>query len=267
MNLSHIEKIIIQGTDSSYLRKERSPRPFAAIFETFLSEVDLDGKKVLDLGPGHFHFGELARARGATVHSVEKNPEMVALGLHKGFRVFEGDIRDVSGLTEGNRYDGVFCKYSFSALWYDDREALFGFAEQLKEVFSPDGWGWFAPWNGGARLVSDLATNLLGWQIEAFESHGFAATELTEAEAKRFGVHGFTGNRILFTKNLPVDFLSRANQSHSITQEKIVCTLREAANISEKRRSPSTRHFRRTSKLAWAALRRFANALLRRATS
>lgn len=61
----------------------RDPNRSRAHFE----RLAFPGQTTVDLGPGHYDFGMLARAKGAQVYGVEKvNPGPQACALHEGIQ-------------------------------------------------------------------------------------------------------------------------------------------------------------------------------------
>lgn len=238
MILNNEEKAIIASSQKEYLRKERSGKPFDEILGVFFNEVDLNGKDVLDLGPGHYHLGEIARKRGASVAAIEQDSALVELGRHKGFEVIEGDIKEVETLLGHRHFDGIFCKYSFSAFWFPRAEDQMAFARTLRRALKVGGWAWLAPWNGGPLLTSTEASKTLSAQIEAFESYGFSTVDLSLSESKRFGVHGFTGNRILFTLGLDYPKLTNSGARAQVSPSTIVRTLSESSVAAQSMGTP-----------------------------
>jgi len=183
----------------------RSRKHFDRIFEDFLNSAAFENKRLLDLGPGQFDFGELAKLRGAEVIAIERDPALVRLGKHKGFHTIEGDLKHQSSFDQAQRFDGLFCKFSINAYWAASVEAAVAYVHMITEGLAPDGWSWIAPWNGipnPERFSSDQAAALQQTQIEAFQSLGFNYQELTDEESRYYGVHGKTTNCPLFTRNL-----------------------------------------------------------------
>jgi hypothetical protein len=238
---SKAELEIIGQSRSGYLRKQRESTSFESIKEFFLPDEVLQLKRVLDLGPGHYQFAELARNLGAMVTVIEHDAALAELGRHKNFNVLEGDIKNSGALLQSEKYHGVFCKFSFSAYWFTTRSAQFGFAKSVRNAIEDGGWAWLAPWNGGLRMTSENGSDPLEWQREAFESVGFSSVELSLAESKRFGVHGFTGNRVLFTFGLDYSQLEKSGLRAVSSPESIAQTLVETSSHvqSTKRNRPA----------------------------
>lgn len=62
------------------------------IFLDFMSGLDLNGHRVLELGPGHYGFCEALRLRGGKPEAVELDPPVAELGRRRGFVVHTGDL-------------------------------------------------------------------------------------------------------------------------------------------------------------------------------
>jgi len=246
---------------SRILEEQRSPASIEQIKEVFLPDEALQLKSVLDLGPGHYQFAELARDLGAIVSVVEHDAALAELGRHKNFNVFEGDIKNSGALLQGEKYHGVFCKFSFSAYWFTTRSAQLSFAKSVKDVIEDGGWAWLAPWNGGLGMTSEHGSDPLEWQREAFESVGFSSVELSLAESKRFGVHGFTGNRILFTFGLDYSPLEKSGLRAVSSPEVIAQTLVETSSHVQSRERNLPAALLPGSKLALSKLRKLVKKL------
>lgn len=197
-------EIISKAKQKNVRKPQRSRAHFDHIFEHFLSQIDFNGKMYLDMGPGQFDFGVLVRERGGDVISIDNDPAVIALGEHKGFTCLEADLRELSRLELPQKVDGIFCKFSISAFWFDtDTQSELTIA--LDSLLKPGGWIWIAPWNGapGDDDVQDIQSVLRG-QIDAFTSIGCEVWELSEAAARHFGVRGTVENNVLFTKGVQI---------------------------------------------------------------
>jgi hypothetical protein len=200
--------IIAKARQKNVRDPGRSRQHFETILRDFFAGVTFEGQRCMDLGPGQFDFGVLARARGADVTGIDNDAAVVELGRYKGFKVIEGTIQRLAVLDHTPPYDGMFCKYSINAFWFWEDEALQRDAVRtIVGRMKPTAWGWLAPWNGvpkSASLTPSQIDAVLDVQIDEFTRHGFEAFELTEAQSRDYGVHGTTANRVLFTRNLRV---------------------------------------------------------------
>ena len=182
----------------------RSREHFENIFADFFSNVSFSGAKVLDLGPGQYDFGEMARERGADPSAIDNDPAVIQLGRFKGHQVLDGNLKDLNVDWFGHTFDGIFCRGSINAFWFQSDEGkLKAHIDQLVALMSPNGWAWIAPWNGvqkNSDLSAEDVERVLSCQREAFNAHGFSYHDLTIGETNRYGVYGTTANRALFTK-------------------------------------------------------------------
>ena len=201
--------IIAKARQKNVRDPHRSRVHFDNIFEDFFHDVPFDGAVLMDLGPGQFDFGVLARARGATdVFGIDNDPAVVELGRHKGFSVEQGQLRSLTAETWPDGFDGVFCKFSLNAFWFGEEiTRLEAHVSQVASLIRPDGWGWIAPWNGipkndppGDKEVE----RILQTQEDAFSSRGFDVFLLNDSLAKRYGISGAVVNHALFVRNLSV---------------------------------------------------------------
>lgn len=200
-------EIISKAVQKNVANPNRSREPFFRIFEDFFGEVEFSGKTLLDLGPGQYDFGVLARDRGANSWGFDKDPAVLELGRYKDFEVREINLVKLHKDEIGQKFDGIFCKFSWNAFWFrrDDgnhRDAILFLKDLLKE----DGWIWIAPWNGipsSEEISETRVEEILDLQIKLFEEIGCKAIFLDEDSVRRYGVHGKgLGNNVLFTRNL-----------------------------------------------------------------
>lgn len=204
MLIDPVEIDIISSARQANVRSPKDAREhFRRIFDDFLNPVQMQGTKILDLGPGHWDFGELARERCAEVWGVDNDPPVLALGPHKGFHVAAGELRWPAKLKLPVLFDGLFCKFSVNAFWaWRSEAAQQRFVPELLSLARPDAWTWISPWNGPSKKRPSKRINVLGWQKSAFEKHGCRWRELTRDEAIYYGVHGDTENWIVFARGL-----------------------------------------------------------------
>ena len=207
---------IIQAARQANVRDpNRSRAHFEHIFEDFLAEVDLTGSELLDLGPGQYDFGVLARERGADVVAIDYDPAVVALGRHKGFEVVEDRIQRIGDLGWDHRFAGIFCKFSLNAFWFaNDLTALDLFIDDMMATAIGDPWGWIAPWNGVPKKgdwPASRVEEVLARQASGFARHGWVGHDLTDAQAVHYGVSGTVANHALFLRgvNIPTSVADR----------------------------------------------------------
>lgn len=201
-------EIISRARQKNVRDPRRSRAHFERIFADFLMPLDLHSRRLLDLGPGQFDFGELARGLGAEVRCIDNDPAVVELGAYKGFEVKLANLKDLSALDLGGPFDGVFCKFSVNAFWFNSRlDLVESYIDALHALMGPEAWGWIAPWNGApkkADLGPKAVERVLERQGRAFKACGFQGYDLSESLSRHYGIHGATANRALFVKNLHV---------------------------------------------------------------
>jgi hypothetical protein len=172
----------------------------------FFEDSHLTGRRCLDLGPGQYDFGVLARERGATVVGIDNDPAVIELGRYKGFDVVEGNLKMLSVANFDGPFDGMFCKFSINCFWFgDDAGGLADFSERLAACVRPEGWLWIAPWNGVPEtfaLDRDRQRRVLDRQRRLFEVMGCEAVDLSPKLAARYGVTGRVANHVLFIRGL-----------------------------------------------------------------
>jgi hypothetical protein len=186
---------------------KRSRLHFENIFDSFFSQHNFSGD-YLDMGPGQYDFGVMAKERGADqCYAIENDPPVIELGKYLGFEVLDANIKlYASALVENRKFSGVFNKFSYNCFWYlDNPEAHINFVDHVLASLSADGWAWIAPWNGVPKS-KDLSESQIETQLELekniFQERGFDVRTLSDKEAKKFGVHGVVANSLIFTFNL-----------------------------------------------------------------
>lgn len=199
-------KIISKAKPKTIRGSNRSREPFYNIFSDFLSDLEFDGAVCLDLGPGHFDFGEILKTKNGVCWGMDKDPAVVELGKHKGFNIVSGNLKKINDSLFPHKFDGLFCKLSINAFWYcKNMNALEDHVDRICSLLAQDGWGWVAPWNGISKkydLNKEKINSILEVQIAAFEKNGFTHKNLTKKEADKYGVAGVVANNVLFTKGL-----------------------------------------------------------------
>lgn len=198
-------EIISTAKQKNIQNPGRSRQPFIHIFDDFFQNVPLDGSYI-DMGPGHFDFGEIIRKDGGSCVGLDVDPAVIALGKYKGFETIHAKIQSFGGKPLGRKFDGVFNKFTFNAFWHwDNKTDHRNLVKIIDDLLKPDGWSWIGPWNGvPKKLDIDDATihNTLNYQQELFEALGFTTHPLSVPQAKYYGIGGNVANHLIFTKNL-----------------------------------------------------------------
>jgi hypothetical protein len=201
-------RIISKAKQKNVRDPNRSRFHFNRIFSDFFNKVQFEGSVFLDLGPGQYDFGVLAKQRGAFAYCIDDDPAVVELDRYKGFPVRYGNIENIRAEDFDRAFDAVFCKYSINAFWFNgDDRLLEDHIKEIGRLIKSGGWAWIAPWNGvpqNAGLTQDDIKRVLSVQAEVFKQLGFAAFNLSDRLSRYYGIHGDTANRALFILNLRI---------------------------------------------------------------
>jgi hypothetical protein len=203
-------EIIAKAVQKNVRDPRRARKPFDTIFADFGLKRRVRGQRLLDLGPGQFDFAVVASSYGAAeCVGIDMDPAVVELGCYKKLPTILGELRNLADIQLPGPFDGVFCKYSIDAFWFapDERDRHSAHVAAISGALTRAGWSWIAPWNGGKRAKDLSAAEVkavLDLQRESFAKAGYEAFELTEELSIRYGVHGVTVNRPLFTRGLEI---------------------------------------------------------------
>jgi Methyltransferase domain len=198
-------EIISRAAQVNVRDPSRSRTHFDNIFADFLHRMEFTERHYLDIGAGQFDFAEMVRQRGGTCTGLDNDPAVLELGRYKGFETVSLDIQDLKNFNPVAPFDGVFNKFSFNAFWFPDEAGHADFVAKLDSLLKPNGWAWLAPWNGltpDLHVSHESAKHILETQSRLFRDFGFTELELSEAQTKRYGVHGRVENSVIFTKNI-----------------------------------------------------------------
>lgn len=200
-------EIVANAKQKNVRDPKRSRKHFENIFNDFLSSVSFDGTYI-DMGPGQFDFCVMAKERGADqCFAIEYDPPVIELGQYLGFEVIDGNIKKFSRkMTNERVFNGVFNKFSYNCFWYyGNPDAHIQFVDEVSASISDEGWAWIAPWNGvpKAKNLSDSDIHkMLNEQRDLFEAKGFVTLEISDSQAKKYGIHGTIANNVIFTYGL-----------------------------------------------------------------
>jgi hypothetical protein len=186
--------------------------PTANIINDFFDHTHFAGRRVLELGPGHYTFAIIARHLGAQVVCAERDPALVRLGRHLGFDVIDADFLEPDfprGAMEhaGGRFDGVWLRGVLNACAFPDEDALRRHVRALHELLTPAAWGWSTSSNvattGEEAQSTDgsFADRRIEAQRRAFEGLGWCGRPVTDEMRARFRLN-FKGCRYIFTRKL-----------------------------------------------------------------
>ena len=184
-----------------------------------------EGKKIIELGPGHYAFALLAQYLGAEVICIERDPTFVKLGRYLGFQVYEMDFADIDLDKFGQPFDGLWMKGSFNACTYKNEDAISEFVNRITNLIAPDGWGWMVTVNKTTVKVDNpekFAQHRIEIQRQAFEAACWDISLIREEDRPRYALN-YTGGLYYFTRKLnpPGDpLLKMKNQNTSLFQGK-----------------------------------------------
>ncbi len=208
--LTHPEAVhlIKNARQANVANPWRSVRDFEHIIQDFFIQKIEAGEfidaSICDLGPGQYDMLRMFRDAGAKCIGVDNDPAVIEVGKCLGFEVIEIDMKKPKAFQLDRMFNGLFCKFSINAFWFQSPESLTEHILDLCSQLTTDGWGWIAPWNGVPKKVNDnrFVKKMLETQRLAFESQGWSCRDLNRAEISHYGVNGKVANNRLFTKNL-----------------------------------------------------------------
>ena len=181
----------------------RGREDFERIATCFFHDLNLQGARLLDLGPGHYDFGHSLSDSGAKVVGYELDPAVIELGELKGFEVIKGNVYDLEHLNRlRGSFDGLFCRGSFNSRNFEDTAAHQTYLRAPISVVKPEGFCWISPCNdpiGNLTLDTEFA-RIITEQIEFFREENFQVYDETDDDlVSAFGISS-TAPRLLFTK-------------------------------------------------------------------
>lgn len=197
-------EIISRARQKNVALAKRSEQDFECLFDDFFGEHDFKDELIMDLGPGQYDFARRVRARGGTVEHIDKDPAVVELGRYLGFEVAEANLRSFDYSQRTARYDGLFCKFSINAFWFQSVDEVRSKIRAIDSMLKSTGWGWIAPWNGLPKngWEDQDPRPFLDAQAEAFSECGWSGYELPDLLTRRYGITGSVQNHPLFVRNL-----------------------------------------------------------------
>jgi hypothetical protein len=187
-------------------RPDRSPRGPEEILRDFFPGVELGGKRILELGPGHYEFCDAVRSRGATAEAIELDPPVAEIGRRHGHVVHQHDLRRLDSFSPAAPYDGLFGKGSNNPFWvYPDETALEAYILKLRSLVRPGGWIWIVSCPYTALELAPPAFDAwLDLERRLYLRHGFRAWTVTDSiQGGFYGISVPCQNLDVFTLGLP----------------------------------------------------------------
>ena len=205
--LSHKQQALLSGSSLTSQPKASDLRSLriASAMASFLSPEMLRGKRILELGPGHYAFACLARELGASVVCIENDPSLVALGESLGFDVIHTDFYQLPrSWAELSAYDGLWVKGTFNACRLSESTEVWGLSTALTTCLREAGWGVVIPVNKGtsASGTSSHIKERIATQRYAFETLGWQAIA-PSLEFRRLRAMNYSGSPWIFLRNIP----------------------------------------------------------------
>lgn len=205
-NIDEEGKTIIEST-SFASQQSFNPRRGLKVANILSDKFQLkhfQGKKIIELGPGHYAFALLARHLGAKVVCVERDPHFAQLGRYLGFEVLEIDFAELHREIFDKPFDGLWMKGSFNACNYKDKDAIVNFVDGLTELLSPDSWGWMVTVNKASADTANMEEFVIK-RIEiqrcAFANAGWDVSWINDFTRSHYSLK-YTGSLYYFTRGI-----------------------------------------------------------------
>ncbi len=213
----------------------------ASILNDMFERAHFAGKRVLELGPGHYSFAMIARALGAEVSCVERYEPHARLGRALGFGVYDEDFLSADPEVFGGAYDGVWMKGAFNACIAQSVEALDASVCRIDALVKDGGWGWVVTVNkvGETARAQGKDDAWVDARIEAqrasFEQRGWRAHRVDEGDRTRYAL-SYKGARYIFTKGLDPVVSDEGERASSVEVKKgLLDRLRGVGGIGAKK--------------------------------
>jgi hypothetical protein len=180
--------------------------PTANLVNDYFERADLDGARVLELGPGHYTFALVARALGASVVCVERDPTLLRFGAHLGFETMDANFLE-PGFPDrvrsevGAPFDGLWLRGVCNACNFPDEAAVAAHVRGLTGLLTEKGWGWATTCNVDKSADDSFVDARIECQREAFEQEGWTAQLVSDEIRERYRLN-FKGCRYIFSRRL-----------------------------------------------------------------
>ncbi|MBK1706879.1 FkbM family methyltransferase [Halochromatium glycolicum] len=210
---------IIEQTDftSQKAFNRRRGIRIANILNDYFEITAFEGKKIVELGPGHYAFALLARHLGAEVVCVERDPQFISLGRHLGFEVLDMDFNDITSEAVGGRCDGLWVKGTFNACNYRSDSEVEEFALRLTGLVQPAGWAWLTVVNKTSLPGEEgkaFAAQRIEVQRRALMRAGWGAAPIRDEDRPLYALK-YTGSPSVYFRNIPA-YVAEAERTGAI---------------------------------------------------
>ena len=205
-------------TPSEY--NPRRGRRVANILNDMFDHDHFAGKRIIELGPGHYGFALLARHLGAEVVCVERDPAFAALGRHLGFEVLEQDFNELEPTQFAELLDGLWAKGTFNACTRKGDREVAEFVNRVSAVIKPDGWAWFVTVNKTEKAPTDwINEDFVRHRVEvqrmAFAERGWDVALIPDDQRSRYALK-YSNSLYLYTRALRITGAERVTHPVSI---------------------------------------------------
>ena len=201
MLYNQTELDILKDAQEPGIRNPQRPRiHFERIMSRFFKNYDFKEKVILDLGPGHYDFCELARDKGAIPFAIELDESVVKLGKYRKIEVLKGNLTDPKVYESfKGKVDLLFCRGSINCGWFKDGNEHEQYLIQMLSVLKENGSAWISPCNEPA--TSPYYQSSLETQLEVFDKHNFFTFKTHKVQAYLYGIWS-DNPKLIYTKNL-----------------------------------------------------------------
>ena len=184
---------------------QREEDTFHRVFRAFFKEKKFQGSRILDLGPGHFEFLELVKNNGAFGECIEYDPAVCKLGIKRGFKVFEQDLKNLKSENVDPPYDGVICRCSINCFWFnEDPKNFYQFVRELRNLGNEDTWFWIVPCADPiTKINKEEFNNAINLQDEIYREFGFNCWKIpNRLVASWYGLHSQVDGLRIYSRGL-----------------------------------------------------------------
>jgi hypothetical protein len=195
---------IVKNAQEPGIRDPKRPRKhFERIINRFFSDYSFKSKRILDLGPGHYDFGELTRLKGAITDAIELDSAVIKLGEFKNMKVIVGNLSNPDIFKDlSSQYDLLFCRGSINACWFiNDETKHRNYLESLVSVLRTDGASWISPCNEAPGQSRKAYEDAVQFQMQFFKQHNYEVIRCNSFQSRWYGIWS-DKPPLIFTKNL-----------------------------------------------------------------
>lgn len=198
---------LVRGSSSeshTAYNRRRGMRAASAIADFFHLD-HFQGRRIIELGPGHYSFSLLARHLGAHVVCVEYDPALCELGRRLGFEVHQADLDRLQPDFFPQPFDGLWLKGCLNACRLESDQRVAEVSRAITGLLRPDGWGWLVPCNKGHDRrepgPAAFVRRRVELQTRSLADLGWTCHDFDLEQRKRYA-SAYANAPYLFTRNL-----------------------------------------------------------------